>query len=116
VSKIDAYKPATLEKYSKSVIDELIKSVIENMPSANEKLQNQVLDDVVLRLSKKLDTTDSDSCNINNAIVSNIKSLLTSRGKYGRNERGQIRFMENIALAASGHISYAKLMEAVHEK
>jgi hypothetical protein len=89
-----------------------MKSVSEKMPSANEKLQNQVLNDVVHRLRKKLDTTDSDSCNINNAIVSNIKSLLTSLGKYGRNDREQIRFKENIALAASGHISYAKLMEA----
>ena len=93
-------------------MDKIMKFLSEKIPSANDKLQNQVLNDVVLRLQKKLDCTDSDNCKVNNAIVSNIKSLVKSLGKFGRTDREQIRFKENIALAASGHISYAKLMEA----
>ena len=32
--------------------------------------------------------------------------------KYGRNDREQIRFKENIALAVSGKVALLKLMEA----
>ena len=112
MSKIDEYKPATLERYSKAMMDTLMECLSGKIPSANVNLQNQVLNDVVLRLRKKLDGTDSDSCKINNVIVFNIKSLITSMGKFGRNDREQIRFKENIALAVSGRNSQAKLMEA----
>jgi hypothetical protein len=37
MSKMDEYTPGTLEKYSKAVLDELMKSVSEIMPSANDE-------------------------------------------------------------------------------
>jgi hypothetical protein len=112
MSKMDEYKPATLERYSKVMMDELFKSLSDNSHQPTSICRTKILNDVVLRLRKKLDGTDTDSCNINNVIVSNIKSLVTSMGKFGRNDREQIKLKENIALAMSGQNSYSKLMEA----
>ena len=74
----------------------------EEIPSANVHLRHQVLRDVILRFEKTIDGIDPDTCNINNTIVANIKILLLSLEKYGRNNREQIQFKENIAIAISG--------------
>ena len=84
----------------------------EEIPSANVHLQHQVLRDVILRLEKTIDGIDPETCNINNTIVANIKNLLLSLEKYGRNNREQIKFKENIAIAISGTISMMRLKNA----
>ena len=76
----------------------------EEIPSANVHLQHQVLRDVILRLEKTIEGIDPKTCNINNAVVANIENLLLSLEKYGRNNREQIKFKENIAIAISGTI------------
>ena len=50
--------------------------------------------------------------NVNEVIVSNIRSLIMSLNKFGVHDRETIRFKENIALAVSGNISSQKLEDA----
>jgi hypothetical protein len=86
------------------------------LPSSNSDLQNQVVKAFISRLEHDLGVTaDND---VNNIIVSNIKDLITSVTKYGRNDREQIRFKfpirfkEIIAVAVSGKNSLIKVMGA----
>ena len=78
-------------------------SLTEMISSGNATLQNQALNDVVFRLRRSLHSAIS--------VILNIKDLIVSMAKYGRNDREQIRFRKNISLAVSGEISYAQLME-----
>ena len=50
--------------------------------------------------------------NVNEVIVSNIRSLVMSLNKFGVHDRETIRFKENIALVVSGDISSQKLEDA----
>ena len=111
ISSKKDYSPATLAKYSKAIESKLILLLKNEIPSANEDLQNQVLKDVMLRLENRFCDSKAD-CNVNEVIVSNIKALVNSINKYGLNDREQIRFKENLALAISGSISFAKLTDA----
>ena len=112
VSKILAYSPATLAKYSKNIESKFLNLLNEEIPSANEELRNQVAAEVILRLESRFTVTDIDSCDVNSKIVANLKYVVTSMTKYGRNDREQIKFKENLALAIFGKLSYAKLMVA----
>ena len=112
ISKIESYSPATLAKYSKLIETKLMTLLNEEILSANVHLQHQVLRDVILRLEKTIDGFDPETCNINNTIVANIKNTLLSLEKYGRNNREQIKFKENIAIAISGTISMMRLKNA----
>ena len=106
-----SYSPATLAKYSKSIETKLISLLQSEIPSANTNLQNQVLKDVMGRLEKRFDD-GTIACNVNEVIVSNIRSLVMSLNKFGVHDRETIRFKENIALAVSGDISSQKLLDA----
>ena len=112
ISKIESYSPATLARYSKLIEKKLMALLSEEIPSANVHLQHQVLRDVMLRLEKMIDGVDPETSNINNAIVANIKNLVMSLEKYGRNDREQIKFKENLATAISGTNSIMRLRNA----
>jgi hypothetical protein len=112
ISKIESYSPATLARYSKLIEKKLMALLSEEIPSANVHLQHQVLRDVMLRLEKMIDGVDPETSNINNAIVANIKNLVMSLEKYGRNDREQIKFKENLAIAISGTNSIMRLRNA----
>lgn len=111
-SKLLEYSPATLAKYSKEVESKFLEVVQGTLESANDDLRIQVVKEVISRLESRYDGIDTDRDNVNNIIVQNIKHLVTSMTKYGRNDREQIRFKENIALAISGQNSFARLIEA----
>ena len=111
VSQKTSYSPATLAKYSRSIETKLISLLQTEIPSANTSLQNQVLKDVMERLEKRFDD-GSIACNVNEVIVSNIRSLVMSLNKFGVHDRETIWFKENIALAVSGDISPQKLLDA----
>ena len=111
VSQKTSYSPATLAMYSRSIETKLISLLQTEIPSANTSLQNQVLKDVMKRLEKRFDD-GSIACNVNEVIVSNIRSLVMSLNKFGVHDRETIRFKENIALAVSGDISPQKLLDA----
>ena len=110
-SKKKVYSPATLAKYSKAIYSKLIALLETEIPSANEDLHSQVIKDVMTRLEVRF-CDDRAVCNVNEVIVSNIKSLVKAIDKFGLNDRDQIRFKENLALAISGNISHAKLTDA----
>ena len=111
MSQKTAYSPATLAKYSKSIETKLISLLQSEIPSANTSLQSQVLKDVMERLAKRFDH-GTIAYNVNEVIVSNIRSLVMSLNKFGVHDRETIRFKENIALAVSGDISSQKLEDA----
>lgn len=104
-----SYSPATLAKYSKIIETKLILLLKNEIPSANNELQNQVLKDVMTRLEKRF---GDRICDVNEVIVSNMKALIKSLNKFGVHDRETIRFKENIALAVSGDTSFQKLMDA----
>ena len=113
ISKAHSYTPATLAKYSKESEKKFLDILASDFPSAtNLDLQRQIVDHIISRLQLRFHGTEKDSCSVNNSIVNNIKELVTSMTKYGRNDREQIRFKENIALAVSGKVALLKLMEA----
>jgi hypothetical protein len=110
ISKIIEYSPSTLAKHSKNIEKKFRELLKEELPSSNSDLQNQVVKAFISRLEHDLSVTaDND---VNNIIVSNIKDLITSVTKYGRNDREQIRFKEIIAVAVSGKNSLIKVMGA----
>jgi hypothetical protein len=110
ISKIIEYSPSTLAKHSKNIEKKFRELLKEELPSSNSDLQNQVVKAFISRLEHDLGVTaDND---VNNIIVSNIKDLITSVTKYGRNDREQIRFKEIIAAAVSGKNSLIKVMGA----
>ena len=111
ISKKKVYSPATLAKYSKTTESKLITLLETKIPSANKDLHSQVIKDVMARLEVRFCDGRAVS-NVNEEIVSNIKSLVTAIDKFGLNDREQIRFKENLALAISGSISLAKLADA----
>ena len=112
ISKIESYSPPTLAKYSKLMETKLMTLLNEEIPSANEHLRHEVLRDVILRVEKTVDGVDPETCNINNAIVANLENLHFSLEKYGLNNREQIKFKENIAIAISGTVSMMRLKSA----
>ena len=110
ISKIVEYSPSTLAKHSKNVEKKFRELLKEELPSSNSDLHNQVLKAVISRLENEVGITDDND--VNNIFVSNIKDLISSVTKYGRNDREQIRFKEVIAVAVSGKNSLIKLMGA----
>ena len=111
VSQKISYSTATLAKYSKSIETKLISLLQSEILSANTSLQSQVLKHVMEWLAKRFDH-GTIAYNVNEVIVSNIRSLVMSLNKFGVHDRETIRFKENIALAVSGGISSQKLENA----
>jgi hypothetical protein len=104
VSRKSSYSKQSLEKLSGTVESDFWKNVIDKFPS--EHLRKQVVAEVVKRLNYKVNGDATDDCKV---IVSNIKSLVDAMTIHGRSDREQIHFMENLALAVTGGISYQKL-------
>ena len=48
----------------------------------------------------------------NEVIFANIKELIASMNKFGRNDRESIQFKKNLALAVTSNLSLVKLMVA----
>lgn len=102
------YSPATLAKYSK-VLEKKINALFdEEMPDTNLDLRSQVIHDVMRRLNLKEDKVQEESSH-NSMIVSNIRSLVISMRLHGKNDREQIKFLENISLAVSGRLALTTL-------
>jgi hypothetical protein len=97
---------------SSTVETKFLTLVQDTLKSVNEELRQQVIKDVIARLESRFQGFDMEAGKTNNLIIANIKGLVTSMTKFGRNDREQIRFKENIALAISGTISYQRLIEA----
>jgi hypothetical protein len=106
------YSLVTLSRYSKDIETKFLTLVQDTLKSANDELRQQVIKAVIARLESRFQGFDIEAGKTNNLIVANIKGLVTSMTKFGRNDREQIRFKENIALAISGTISYQRLIEA----
>lgn len=111
ISKKKVYSPATLAKYSKTTESKLITLLETKIPSANKDLHSQVIKDVMARLEVRF-CDGRAVCNVNEEIVSNIKSLVKAVDKFGLNDREQIRFKEILALAISGSIFLEKFTDA----
>ena len=110
VSHKIAYTPATLAKYSKSIENKVIAMLATDIPS-NDSLRDQVLKKVISRLESQFNDTE-EKCNANEIVVANIKELIVSMNKFGRNDRETIQFKENLALAVTGNLSLVRLMTA----
>jgi hypothetical protein len=106
------YSLVTLSRYSKDIETKFLTLVQDTLKSANDELRQQVIKAVIARLESRFQGFDIEAGKTNNLIVANIKGLVTSMTKFGRNVREQIRFKENIALAISGTISYQRLIDS----
>lgn len=111
MQKKTEYTPGTLAKYSKDIESKLLMLLGDTLKSSNDDLRQQVLKNVVSRLEERFEGF-MEREKINNDIVDNIKHLVTSMTKYGRNDREQIRFKESLSLAISGKQSYQRLIQA----
>ena len=110
VSPKITYSPATLAKYSKAIENKVISMLAIDIPS-NDSLRDQVLRKVISRLESRFNDTE-DKRNTNEVIIANIKELIASTNKFGRNDRESIQFKENLALAVTSNLSLVKLMVA----
>ena len=110
VSQKITYSPPTLAKYSEAIQNKVISMLAIDIPS-NDSLRDQVFRKVISRLENRFNDTE-DKCNTNEVVIANIKELIASMNKFGRNDRESIQFKKNLALAVTSNLSLVKLMVA----
>lgn len=99
VSKKLEYSPSTVDRYAREAADPFWELINEKYPS--EVLRRQIMREVIQRLLT-LNDDANDEYVMNAKIVSNFKSLVENMKLHGRNDREQVHFMDNLALAITG--------------
>jgi hypothetical protein len=104
------YEESTLAKYASDLERNILDLIKSKDLSGNENLQNQLLQEVLRRLAKRVGI--NEITDVTQKLVSNMKNLVTDMRRFGNNDIEQIRFLEGLALSVSGHLSVAKIMSA----
>ena len=102
------YEESTLAKYASDLERNILDLIKSKDLSGNENLQNQLLQEVLRRLAKRVGI--NEVTDVTQKLVSNMKNLVTDMRRFGNNDIEQIRFLEGLALSVSGHLSVAKIM------